>query len=105
MMKLITRQSKVEPAIEGFLKNYPFYKSYGGYWTEERLAAVSSLDPDTATPADVARVMNEHHVENRCDECEQDFDTLVQIGQEPDYDARWLCLCEGCLKSAASLLK
>lgn len=108
MLKLITKQSKVKPAIERFLKVYPqYHKQFGdtGYWSKDRFDAISTLNPDTATPADIERTMNSSWSENRCDECQEDFDTLVQIGQEPDYDARWLCLCEGCLMSAASLLK
>jgi hypothetical protein len=108
MLKLITKQSKVKPAIERFLKVFPQYHkqfgSGGGYWSQERFDAINALNPETATPADIERTMNSSWSENRCDECQKDFDTLVQIGQEPDYDARWLCLCGGCLHRSMEML-
>ncbi len=38
-----------------------------------------------------------------CDECGNDFPSLVRIGAEPDYDARWQDLCKSCLQKAVEL--
>ena len=35
-----------------------------------------------------------------CDECGQEKETLVRIGDELEYDARWQDLCEDCLALA-----
>ena len=38
-----------------------------------------------------------------CDECGNDFPSLVRIGDEPDYEAHWLDLCKTCLQKAVEL--
>lgn len=43
--------------------------------------------------------------DNRCDECHADRDVLIRIGDEPDYDARWVDLCADCLRKASKLAK
>lgn len=39
-----------------------------------------------------------------CDECGFDFETLVRVGVEPDYEARWQDLCKSCLHKALEAL-
>lgn len=42
---------------------------------------------------------------HECDQCLADCEVLVRIGDEPDYDARWLDLCLSCLEKAVELAK
>ncbi len=49
-------------------------------------------------------VGNDGWTANECDECGADFEVLIRIGDEPDYDARWVDLCAGCLAAAARVL-
>ena len=60
----------------------------------EKLAA---LDPETATAQQVNEIIgNTSWTAMRCVECGQDHHaTLVQIGDQPDYDAQWVDLCRG----------
>lgn len=99
MFKIITKQSKVPLAIENFLKYYPFYKDKGSFYTELRFKNISKLDINNCSVEEFNTALGETlWTENRCDECTGDFDKLIHIGREPDYETRWLHLCVGCLQ-------
>lgn len=38
-----------------------------------------------------------------CDECGGTYDVLVRIGEEPDYEARYVSLCANCLAKAVAV--
>lgn len=42
---------------------------------------------------------------NRCHECGQDSNAIVEIGQEPDYDSSTAQICESCLRKAIRLIE
>lgn len=69
----------------------------------ERLRA---LDVETATPADVAAIIgNRGWVEESCDGCGTYDAPLVHVGETPDYEARYLFLCEACVRKVAAAFK
>ena len=69
---------------------------------EEELEA---LDKDKATAQDVAAIIgNESWTSLKCDECGNETETVVQVGQEPEYDSHTACLCVPCVKTAAGLV-
>lgn len=104
MLYKVTKQSKVVPLIRAFFENYPKY-SGGPFYTRERYNRMLTLDPETCTVAQFEEALGvTHWTANCCDECKEDFDTLLHVGQEVDYDARWLLLCKGCLLKAADML-
>lgn len=68
----------------------------------ERLAA---LDLETCTVSDVDKAIGvTGWADNECDGCGKSFAVVIRIGQEPDYDARWVDLCVACLTEAAAIL-
>lgn len=40
-----------------------------------------------------------------CDQCNKEVDTLVVVGQEPDYESRTASLCPDCVKAAFDVLR
>jgi hypothetical protein len=38
-----------------------------------------------------------------CDACGKDVDAIMRIGDEPDYEARYIDLCVDCLSHAAAI--
>lgn len=106
-MKLITRQDIIN-SIPSRLR-----RTYG----RDRRPMVGDLSPqeianrldemDDPTREDALRLMSgwPDWTTNECDECGEDCEALVQMGEEPDYDARWQELCASCLKSALNLLQ
>ena len=66
---------------------------------------LDALDPRDLTPDHISAIIgNDSWTVLRCDECGKDCDALARIGDEPDYDVRWLDLCSECLKSAFAKL-
>lgn len=105
-MKIITKQSKVIPGIETFFQVYPRYATPNApFYTKERFDRISKLVPETCTVYEFnIAIDHPSWTENRCDECGEDFDILLHIGDDVDYDARWQCLCAGCIVKALGVL-
>lgn len=67
--------------------------------------ALAALDLETCSSEDVdAAIGTTGWAKNECDECNGDFETILQLGQTPDYDNRWWNMCAGCLAKASLAL-
>lgn len=62
---------------------------------------LDKLEKGVFSAQDVEYIIgNKSWTEHECDLCEKDYETLIRIGDDPDHDARWLDVCEGCLRKA-----
>lgn len=105
-MNIITKQSKVIPGIESFLSNYQHVSGGSSFYNEERFNKISKLVPETCSVEEFETALGfRHWTWNRCDECGEDFEVILHIGDDVDYDARWQCLCAGCLMKAVKVLE
>lgn len=52
-----------------------------------------------AEDADLA-IGNNSWTKFECDLCGNDKDVLLRMGEPPDYEARWLDVCQECLSAA-----
>ena len=67
--------------------------------------ALFRLDVEACSESDVdAAIGVAGWVANRCDFCDRDMDALIQLGQEPDYEARYVDICSACLSKASDSL-
>lgn len=67
--------------------------------------ALYRLDAETCSEADVdAAIGVSGWAANRCDFCDRNVDVLIQLGQEPDYEARYIEICADCLGEATNIL-
>lgn len=89
--------------------NYPDDKTVG--WashlrtTGDIRKALAALDLETCSSEDVdAAIGTNNWAKNECDQCDGDFETVLQLGQEPDYEARWWNMCASCLAEASLAL-
>lgn len=58
------------------------------------------------TDNEIAAIIgNSSWTENKCSECGKDSETLIQLGEKPDYESvtAWICLT--CLKTAVRLAR
>jgi len=56
------------------------------------------------TEDEVAKIIgNRGWTKNVCDECNNDCDITIQLGQEPDYESATASICKECLKKALAL--
>lgn len=46
---------------------------------------------------------NKSWTNNVCNECGEDVNVLIQIGQDPDYESATACICLNCLNKAVKL--
>lgn len=104
-MKVIDWRDNARQVAENYRKAYvrypPDHRFPSGYTIAETQAFLDALDPETASVADYGHMQS--WVEQSCDECGLNFDTLIRIGDEPDYEMRWQDLCAGCLQAAVKL--
>lgn len=112
-MKIIVERDVIRTVRDRYMEQYKGYADdymlgYGAGRrpcgeSRKRLAA---LDLETCSRADVdAAIGNTGWASLTCDECGEDVERIVRIGQEPDYEARWQDLCLPCLKKACALLE
>ena len=106
-MKLIHKVDKIVPGIKTFFRMYLNYHSQNApFYTERRYNRMKTLDLASCTVAQFNDAMEvTHWLDNRCDECDGDFDTVVQLGQEPDYESKTVEICMDCLVKSIQLLK
>lgn len=50
-----------------------------------------------------AIIGNTGWTEQLCGRCGVDSDVLLQIGEKPDYEARWVDLCPDCVRDIAAI--
>lgn len=64
-----------------------------------------ALDPNAATAKDVAEIIGNRAWAgaDQCDECKQEKDVLIELGQEPDYESSTAKVCEDCLRKALAM--
>ena len=73
-------------------------------WHGEITARLSLLSPQDRTPDTIDAIIgNGTWTANFCDECGMDQSVSVHLGEEPDYEARYLNLCLSCLRDAAKM--
>lgn len=106
-MKLITERMLIGQVAERFRRQYGARLDsplYDGRVPRLMLAALESLDKETATAADVSLICgNDSWVQIKCDECGESVDAVIRVGQEPDYDSSTASLCFGCVRAAATI--
>jgi hypothetical protein len=107
-MKVITARTQIR-GLADRMKNA--WQRSDGTWkriqqkepdTEKIHAAVSALDPETATVEDVASAIGfvGWITEMECNECLRIVDLVVELGEEPDYESRTARICVACLTKA-----
>lgn len=109
---VLHRRDVIRGVRDRWLRQYQSYADGSVLgWGDKRTTAgevrhrLGELDLETATPEDVDGAIQTTGWANlRCDSCGENFETLVRIGEEPDYEARWQDLCAGCLQEAINLL-
>lgn len=110
-MRVIHRRDVIRGARRRWIEQYRRYQddSTPG-WTRGTFAsirkALAALDLETCSVADVdAAIGTTGWARNNCDQCGRDCASLVRIGDEPDYEARYQDLCVECLQSALAAIQ
>lgn len=111
-MKLTTQRDLIRIVAKRWRDTYspfkgelPIFSVRNGFIAQkskEQIAnELDALDRETATPADVEAIIgNGSWTRLTCDECKNDVDTILTVGQNPDYDDRSTDLCLYCVNKA-----
>lgn len=112
-MKLITRKLKAQNAAQDWHNQYAKdnWRWYGsksfvtGKSKKETYESLAALG-DNPSPEDVNEIIgNNSWTSLVCHECGKDVESVIQLGQELDYDSFTADICTGCLMKAIILTK
>lgn len=100
---VIERRSIIEGVYDAWDKQYRAYGCEKKTAIGERL---KDLDLKTCSAKDVDDVIgNRSWTTNACDLCGEENEGLLRIGDEADYEARFVDICGTCLDVAKSKLE
>lgn len=102
-MKLINKKDILDSVVDRYKTAYPRDRElWGGKRSGDILSQLQALD--VMTESDAKRIIgNDSWTSLRCNECEQEVNAVVQLGEEPDYESRTACICFDCLEKAMQL--
>jgi hypothetical protein len=100
MMRVSLKASVVAAVPSRWGRQYSFSP-----WPEHKATTLQlAALPAGFTAAQVDEIIgNDAWTKHVCDECGKDREVLIRIGEEEDYEARWLLLCVECLQAAIDL--
>jgi len=103
MIYLIHRRDVIKSVPTRWKEQYP--KWYEDTTRQRQTQALDKLDLNTCSPEDIKAIIgNDSWTENECHECKRNVDTIIFIGDEPDYDAKYVQICADCLGMAHQLM-
>lgn len=105
-MKVITERTLIREVARRWRAQYaPFDRR--GQDKKDIAAALSGIDPETATAKDVEAIIGNNSWTQIpiCDECgSEDADRVIEVGAPPDHDSSTARLCPACVAKAVTLL-
>lgn len=109
-MELKTRQTLANKAAKKWKEQYCDQEGrWHPKWArldnpfQSKYAALLELG-GTPKPEDVNTIIgNDSWTSLKCDECEAETDTVVIVGQPPDYESSTASICVGCINAAYHL--
>lgn len=99
--RIILRQQIVDRAPERWAK------AYAGHGDTDKTAKTLALAKLVAPiqAADVDRIIgNTSWTDCPCDLCKKTSEVLIRVGDEPDYEARWLDICPACIAHLSAVV-
>lgn len=100
-MNLITKSMLIKGVAKEWRAQYPKGRAQDKDAIYNKLCRL----PEGATENDIAKVIgNSSWTSNKCDECKQESDVVIMLGDEPDYKSNTASICPQCLSKAMSLV-
>lgn len=98
--------------VEDVWKSVPaaWAEQYKHYASDDRFADITrklnALKDDELTGDRIEKIIgNDSWTRINCDECDRECNTVIRIGENTDYEARWVDVCSECLDLAVSTLR
>jgi hypothetical protein len=102
-VKLLTRHQQAETAPDRWAAQYAHYDPKSDKKEIERQLFAALDAPSFNADLVDCIIGNKSWTRIECDECGQQVERAVQVGQEPDYDSHTVTLCVPCVTKAAAL--
>lgn len=106
-MILITRESKAAGVAETYARQYrdlsKEFRLLDGRNPHAISLKLNALGANPDPDAVDAAIESKGWTQTTCNECNQDVDVVVQLGQEPDCESATANVCMQCLASAVRL--
>lgn len=102
-MMAVTKSEKCKTIAERWARQYPSHKR-----SEDKTAVYEQLVglQGCGTEEQIDSIIgNRSWTRNACTECDKDSQTLIRLGDEPDYDSSTVWICLTCLKVAVKLAR
>ena len=111
-MKIITRKGLASTAAKRW-KDQFFHRLNTGLWyatswgksKEQIYNELVALGDDPAADAVDKAIGNDSWTSCKCDECNQEVEWVIRVGEEPDYESNTAHLCGTCIKKLTKLAK
>ncbi len=110
-MTLITQRDRIRAVRKRWNDQYPNamkgHKPWiNGLSSAEICGRLDELDLETCSRGDVDKAIGvDGWVDTKCDACDENKDTLVRLGEVPDYESRFIDICPECLAQALEFSK
>jgi hypothetical protein len=95
----IYRKDVIKDVPKRWANQYDSNSYYGQAKSETTKKLLSLISPFTAVEVNEI-IGNDSWTKLLCTECNENCESVVRIGDEPEYDARWVDLCDECLEKA-----
>ena len=102
-VRVTTRREVIQDVPARFEKQYgrdrDGYSWRGNVSLGDMIDALNALDTSTCSANEINAIIgNSSWTELDCDICDRrDCEVVAEIGEEPNYEARWLNICPSCL--------
>jgi hypothetical protein len=117
-MNITTQRDLIRAVADRWLAAYhPFNASFDAGFSfvtgmpvymrpkKETWELLKGLDLETATAEEVDAIIgNSSWTSLKCDECSEEVDTIITVGQEPDFGSSTASLCYSCCFKAFTLM-
>lgn len=104
-MKLITERDSIKSAITSFIRQHGRV-SYGADTRNINVGEeLSKLDSDIVSAEEVNALIDRDWVSKTCHDCGAKVKTVVQLGEDIDYESCTANVCIDCLKKAINLFE
>jgi hypothetical protein len=101
-MKLHTRRSRAATVVTDWYNQWNIYANTES--SRHRMYEdLSALGPDPDPDVVDAIIGNSTWTRCHCDECDEDFEMVIELGEERYYESATACICQECLLAALAL--
>lgn len=102
-MQLITTKYLLKELPNRYKAQYTKNQIFDNGLSSENIIALLEGESELTKERANEIIGNTSWTQNNCDECGKDSDSVVQLGQEPDYDSSTANICFDCLRKAITL--